>query len=104
MNSPRTPQYSPLESSRIAQINVANAMLTKKRRELAAKPLGEFIACTTPRFSYPHHLQPLLDLFERIKRGEEVRAIVSVPPRHGKSETLFHGIAQLLLARPEMQL
>lgn len=34
-------------------------------------------------------------------RGEEVRALVSVPPQHGKTELLLHGIAWALRKRPD---
>ncbi len=66
-------------------------------------PLLDFIPALTPRFSAPRHLAPLLGLFERIARGEQVRAVVSVPPRHSKTETCLHGIAWLLLQDPSLQ-
>jgi hypothetical protein len=43
----------------------------------------------------------LLDAFERIDRGESVRVLVSVPPRHAKTETLLHGFAWLLARHPQ---
>lgn len=49
----------------------------------------------------PAHLERITELFERIERGEEVRALVSVPPQHGKTETLLHGIARSLARHPE---
>ena len=45
-------------------------------------------------------MQPLLDLFERVKAGEQVRALVSTPPQHGKSETVLHALVWLLLQDP----
>lgn len=47
------------------------------------------------------HLSPVCDLFERAVRGEEVFACVSVPPQHGKTETVLHAIAWWLSRRPE---
>lgn len=48
----------------------------------------------------PDHLAPVLALFERIARGERVRACVSIPSQHGKSQTVLHALAWLLLRRP----
>lgn len=49
-------------------------------------------------------MAPLADLFERVLAGERVMAVVSTPPRFGKTETLLHGIAYLLSQHPEWQL
>ena len=64
----------------------------RKRSEL----LAEYIPRVSPEYGTPKHLRPILDLFRRIACGEQVRACVSVPPQHGKTETLLHGIAWLL--------
>lgn len=47
----------------------------------------------------PTHLAPLIDALERTER-EPVRAIVNVPPRHSKTETILHAIARRLRRRP----
>ncbi len=47
----------------------------------------------------PTHLTPLLDLLERTER-EPIRAIVNLPPRHSKTETILHSIAYRLARRP----
>lgn len=59
-----------------------------------------FIEAMTPGYMRPRHLQPVVDLINRAKRGERVRACVSVPPRHGKTETILHGMAQWIAERP----
>ena len=41
-------------------------------------------------------------LLERVAKGEEVRAVVAMPPRHGKTDTFLHGCAWLLRARPDL--
>lgn len=64
-------------------------------------PLLDFIPATTRRWRRPDHLAPIAALFERAVLGEPVRALVSVPPRHGKTETLLHGIPWWLLRHPE---
>lgn len=72
----------------------------RRRRRKIRKPLMQFIPSTTRGFEAPEHLQPLVDLFERVGAGEEVRAIVSTPPQHGKSETSLHGLCWLLGRNP----
>ena len=47
-------------------------------------------------------MKPLTDLIE-LSRSCALRELTSVPPRHGKTETLTHGIAYLLKHDPEIQ-
>lgn len=58
--------------------------------------LLDFVPRLTPRWRRPDHLAPVASLFERAAAGEEVRACVSVPPQHGKTELLLHGLVWLL--------
>lgn len=74
----------------------AKAEQERRRRVRNRLPLGDFIPALNPRWSRPDHLAPLLDVFGRIREGESVRALLSVPPQHGKTETELHGIVQLL--------
>lgn len=67
-------------------------------------PLAGFIPTLSPTFESPLHLGPMLDVFQRIARGESVRVVIDVPPRHGKSETLLHGKAWLLMQDPSLQI
>lgn len=67
--------------------------------ERSTDDLASFIAASPDRAA-PYHLQPLLDLFERIRAGERVQAIISTPPQHGKSETVLHALVWLLLQNP----
>lgn len=53
-----------------------------------------------PTFARPDHLEPLAAAFVR-SLYEPVRLLVSVPPRHAKTETILHGIAWRLWLRPE---
>ena len=66
--------------------------------------LAEFIPSISVKYEIPEHLRPLIDLFERAARGEQVKAVVSMPPRHGKTETLIHGIAWNLAKNPSIQI
>lgn len=82
---------------RVALREAALAELARRRQK--TEPLVDFIPRISPRFESPHHLTPLLDAIERTET-EAVRALVSVPPRHSKTETLLHGIARRLSRRP----
>lgn len=62
-------------------------------------PLLDFIKVISPRYDPPRHLGPLLELLDQAERGP-VRGVVSVPPRHGKTETLLHAFARRLRQRP----
>jgi predicted phage terminase large subunit-like protein len=57
----------------------------------------------SPRYQSPRHLAPIADLIERAVRGESIRALISVPPRHGKTELLLHGIGWGLAQNPRLQ-
>jgi hypothetical protein len=54
----------------------------------------------TPAFRAPVHLAPLLATVAAVERGP-VRACLSVPPRHSKTETVLHAIAWLLARHPD---
>src|ERR1700722_7423427 len=79
---------------------VALAQLQLRRRKRARTPLLDFVPGVTPWFERPEHLAPVCDAFERIKRGEVVNLCFSVPPQHCKSETILHGMVQVLLGDP----
>ena len=64
--------------------------------------LLDFIPRVSPQFSRPVHLAPLVRLFERAVAGEPVRAVVSAPPQHGKTEAMLHGIAWALTRDPSL--
>lgn len=67
-------------------------------------PLLDFMPALSPRFTSPAHLAPIASLFERIARGESVRAVTNVPPRFGKTELILHAGAWLLVQDPSLQL
>ncbi len=85
------PQASELRALRLEHL---------RRLEQRAESLLDFIPRISPRFLRPDHLAPLLSLFERVARGEVVRALVDVPAQHGKSTTCTHAIAWLLRRHP----
>lgn len=73
------------------------------RRALFAKTPGllEFVPWATPGYKAPTHLGPLVELLERAAK-EPIEAVVSVPPRHGKTDTILHWFAWLLLRNPTL--
>ena len=62
--------------------------------------LLSFVPWLTPSWERPDHLEPIALAFERASRGEELRACVSTPPQHGKTQIIIHGLVKLLLADP----
>jgi predicted phage terminase large subunit-like protein len=62
--------------------------------------LLDFIPSLNARYERPEHLAQLADVFRRIDAGEAVRALVSYPPQHGKSDLLVNGVARLLRRKP----
>jgi predicted phage terminase large subunit-like protein len=66
-----------------------------------SEPLGTFMERVSGNvLRAPRHLGPLLSLLERA-RTEPVRAVVSAPPQHGKTELLMHSLAWHLAQDPE---
>lgn len=61
---------------------------------------AEFVARMTPKYApLPPHLAQVCALIDET-RQREVFATISMPPRHGKTETLAHGIAYRTLYDP----
>lgn len=69
------------------------------RNELASLSLLDFVPALTPRWQRPEHLAALASLFERSER-ESVFACISVPPRHGKTEAILHGLVRRMVREP----
>lgn len=67
---------------------------------IGADSLLDFIPRVTKQWVAPRHLKPIAELFTRAEYGP-VRACVSVPPRHGKTELLIHAIPWWLHRHPE---
>jgi hypothetical protein len=65
--------------------------------------LLEYISRITKQWMTPWHLLPIAQLFARAEY-EPIRACVSVPPRHGKTELLIHAIPWWLTRHPGHQI
>jgi predicted phage terminase large subunit-like protein len=66
---------------------------------VGADSLIEFIPRVTVQWMPPWHLAPIAQLFARAEFAP-VRACVSVPPRHGKTEMLLHAMSWWLGRHP----
>jgi len=66
---------------------------------LGGRSLIEFVHRITPQWVEPWHLSRVAELFSRAEYGP-VRAVISLPPRHGKTEILLHAIAWWLSRHP----
>lgn len=62
------------------------ALAELARRELARRRLLDFILFNFPAYKVNWHHKLLVEKLERVERGELKRLIVTMPPRHGKSE------------------
>lgn len=83
----------------------ARAFVDAKRSTMPQKPparLMDFIPASSKRMRAPEHLAPLVELFERARR-EQVLAVVSAPPRHGKTVVETHAIPWTLAHDPGRQ-
>lgn len=74
-------------------------LLSLLEEQYSTEPFADFIVRRFPHEPPPEHVAPLLELIER-SRHEEVRATISMPPRHGKSITISRGLVWRLVNDP----
>ena len=72
--------------------------------ELRLRDLVSFVPAMTPRYMAPTHLAPFARRVEMAVDGIPQRVCFSAPPRHAKSETVFHTPAFALRRRPDWTL
>lgn len=106
--SSQTSRQSPSVSLKLSLGQRARSRLERLQQTSGSTEydLQGFIPRTSPRFSAPRHLQPLVDVLRRAYDSADgksgpVFALVSEPPQHGKTETLLHGLAHHLQLRPQ---
>lgn len=58
------------------------------KRDQCIVNFNAFTKHVSPGYVDGPHLQKLADIFHRIDRGEPVRVVVNIAPRHGKSEQI----------------
>lgn len=71
--------------------------------DLASLALQDLIPAVSPEFYSPWHIKDWTDLIERAV-AEPIRALCSLPIRHGKTEATMHGIVFLLLKDPSRRI
>lgn len=69
------------------------------RRELARRRLLDFILFNFPEYKVNWHHKLLIEKLEQVERGELKRLIVTMPPRHGKSEIVSVQFPAWLIGR-----
>ena len=77
----------------------AAAEIERRRRARLAEGLAAFVPRVSPVLEAPTHLGPLVAILERTAH-EEVRAVVSTPPQHGKTELIKHALVWLMSRDP----
>ncbi len=97
MTGPRRSRVSPQELVKTQ----AQAQLQLRKEETATNvpPLMEYIPILSPRWEEPQHLKPVIEALTRVLTEGNQRIIISIPPRHGKTETLLHFMAWYLRQR-----
>lgn len=70
-----------------------NAAMLPVKQNAPIANLLDYIPQVSEELQSPRHLKPLVDALERAYT-EPVRLVVSTPPQHGKSQTVFHFLSQ----------
>jgi len=91
----RADEYLDLDDEEIERRALARRSALE---DLAEDDLAVYIELHSPKYERPEHLRPLLDALDRSMR-EPVWALVEIPPRFGKTETILHGMARRLRYR-----
>ncbi len=81
-----------------ARVAVEQQLRKRAKDSLGQGDFMEFVPAISPRYEAPRHLKPLVDELMKVFEGPHF-VIVSVPPRHHKTETLLHFIAYYLKRR-----
>lgn len=92
---------SHLDAERRSRFEKQQKVMAEEKRQKALTGLVDFVPRINPRFVPPVHLAAVAELFERAERGP-IRAVVSAPPRHGKTELLLTAVAWRCLRHPEL--
>jgi predicted phage terminase large subunit-like protein len=73
-------------SQQSQSINPSDAAQELLRRRIARKSLLEFSKYTNSTYDVAPHHQLIADKLEAVERGDIKRLMITMPPRHGKSE------------------
>lgn len=75
------------------------SLFGSSRSSAAILTFREFIELVSPQFRFYPHLDKLIDVLQQVADGVILRVMVSMPPRHGKSETVSRLFAAYYLYR-----
>jgi len=65
------------------------AILMEQMNRRNNADLMRFIPMISKKYSSPAHLKPLIDWLNLIiNGGQNIRLLISIPPRHGKTESI----------------
>lgn len=67
-------------------LTVTTDQIEQELRRRAGQSLESFTKYANPRFQFYPHCNLLIDVCERVTRGELKRVMIQLPPRHTKSE------------------
>ncbi len=77
----------------------------KATQAVKLPPLMQWIPQVTPEFKKPEPLKPLVDALQGILDGDKRKKyIFNVPPQHGKSFTVHHFMAAMVLKYPKIKI
>jgi phage terminase large subunit-like protein len=83
------------------QLRKERAQKRRRFTERSPDSLLDYFCQLNPEFLRPYWLSPIANLFERAMKGEAVRAIVSAPPQHGKTQLCQAGICRIVERFPK---
>lgn len=83
-----------------AELELLKLERERRRRDRLSVDLLDFVPRVTPRWMRPAHLRRIAEAIHEAETSP-VRVLISVPPRHGKTELILHVIAWWLLRHPE---
>lgn len=75
------------------------ALAELAKRELARRRLADFILFNFPEYKVNWHHQKIIEKLEAAEKGEIKRLIITLPPRHGKSELVSVQFPAWLIGR-----
>lgn len=89
--------------SRALLQNLSDEEIYQLRTSVVNNNAKLWIAENIPKHAVtPKHLEPVIRVFQRIHAGERVRVLLSMPPRHGKTDTILGCLAWLINVRPDL--
>ncbi len=99
MTSPTAEDYALAERILAGEVELDERQRCAVESLLFGEDLRSFMGRVSPHLEQQAHLQPVVDAIESCVRSPQ-RICISMPPRHGKTVTLQHGIAWWLSRFP----